>query len=80
MKDDENNKEVPQILKNVNTFLVTLYSSKISKNCSKIREKIHWKDGKLPGYQITADDNADNWREEIVQIRNLILESKRNTG
>jgi hypothetical protein len=44
------------------------------------REKIHGKDEKLPGYQITADDNADNGREEIVEIRNLILESKRNTG
>jgi hypothetical protein len=46
------------------------------KTGSKNREKIHGKDGKLPGYQITADDNADNWREEIVKIRNLILESK----
>ncbi len=40
---------------------------------------MHGQDGKLPGYQITADDNADNWREEIVKIRNFILESKRNT-
>ncbi len=47
--------------------------------CSKtvVRiEKIHGKVGKLPGNQITADDNADNWREEIVEVRNLILENK----
>ncbi len=49
------------------------------KKQKRVERKIHGKDGKLPGYQITADDNADNWREEIVKIRNLILESKRNT-
>jgi hypothetical protein len=49
-----------------------------SKKQKRVERKIHGKDGKLPGYQITADDNADNWREEIVKIRNLILESKRN--
>ena len=51
----------------------------VVKNKKRVERKIHGKDGKLPGYQITADDNADNWREEIVKIRNLILESKRNT-
>jgi hypothetical protein len=55
-------------------------SNKKKKKGVHVERKIHGKDGKLPGYQITADDNADNWREEIIKIRNLILESIRNTS